>query len=90
MTGVASMNEKRAADSRVRLRKSPAAMVMPAREVPGMTATAWARPMVRASFRVRLSAVRASEGRRSATHISSATPTNIAAIKRGARNAVSA
>ena len=38
--GVASKNEKRAAVSRVIPRKSPAAMVEPERETPGMTANA--------------------------------------------------
>ena len=45
MAGVDSRKEKRAADSRVRLRNRPAEMVMPLREVPGTTASAWATPM---------------------------------------------
>jgi hypothetical protein len=46
---VESRKEKRAADSGVMLRKSPAEMVMPLREVPGTTARACAAPMVAAS-----------------------------------------
>ncbi len=52
--GMDSQKEKRAASSRRSPRKRAAVMVMPEREVPGISARAWARPTSRASFRVRL------------------------------------
>ena len=49
MMGVERRNEKRAAEERSRLRSSPATMVIPLRETPGITASACAAPMVIAS-----------------------------------------
>ncbi len=51
MIGVESRKLKRAAASRVKLRKSPPVMVMPERETPGMTAKACRTPTVMASPR---------------------------------------
>lgn len=54
MAMMESKREKRALAVRVRPRNRPALIVMPERLVPGMRARAWARPMNRAFFHVRV------------------------------------
>ena len=46
VTGMAIRNEIRAAESRLKLRKRPAVMVMPEREVPGLSASTWPAPTI--------------------------------------------
>ena len=58
--------EIRAASGRLKPRPRAAVMVMPEREVPGISATAWARPMTIASRQVQSSASRTSGPKRSA------------------------
>ena len=53
--GTDSRNEKRAAATRSKPRNSPAVIVAPERETPGMSASAWAKPMTIASRRVSVS-----------------------------------
>ena len=51
-TGSDRRKEKRAAASRLKPRNKAAVMVIPERETPGMSARHWARPIIRANFRV--------------------------------------
>ncbi len=55
MIGDPSKKEKRAASARASPRKSPAVIVAPDRETPGMSAPAWANPITTASETLRLS-----------------------------------
>ena len=54
MPGIASRNEKRAAPERDRPSARPAVIVMPEREVPGMSASACAQPIRSACGQLRL------------------------------------
>ena len=49
---MAIRNEILAAESRLKLSKRPVVMVMPERDVPGLSASAWPAPTMRASFTV--------------------------------------
>ena len=83
MAGTESTNEKRAAVSRFSPRNSPAMMVMPLREVPGMMESACAHPMAMPSAQVTLSMDLSPMRRRSAIQISTPTTISIAPIRYG-------
>ena len=59
------MNENLTAKSRSSPRAMPAVIVLPEREIPGIVATHWQRPMMSASFTVMLRSVRLPWGMRS-------------------------
>ena len=90
IAGVESRNEKRAADSRVILRNSPAEMVTPLRDVPGTTANACAAPIVNASGRLIDERSRCCRPAFSARYISTPTAISIPPITNGLRQVVSA
>lgn len=50
MTGIAIKNENLAAAGRVNPTIRPAEMVIPEREVPGISAKTWAAPIINTSF----------------------------------------
>ena len=78
ITGKLINMEKRAASERVKPMPSAAVIVMPERDVPGISASAWASPMPMAPFHVKSSVVLDCEPRISAIH--STTPKNIKAM----------
>ena len=82
IAGMLSKNEKRAALSRVSPKAKAAVMVVPERDEPGIRATAWARPMSRASLTVIVAVVRLNEARRSTNQSTAARPMSDAAITR--------
>ena len=66
MMGAESKKEKRAAASRVKPRKSPVAIVIPERLMPGSRAMACATPMTTASMKPSVSSGRRATVKRSA------------------------
>ena len=89
MVGMESRKEKRAEASRLNPIISPAVMVMPEREVPGISASAWATPMNSTSFQVRPCSSRARRPRRSAYHSNSPNRMVVVAITNAERRSFS-
>ena len=89
MAGIPSKNPKRAAASRRNPRKSPPLIVAPERLMPGMSASACARPTMSPSTTPTLCSGRSRELMRSANQSSNAPAVTAPATTRGVRTALS-